>query len=262
MDIGYSNSSRAETAGVVEIGKIPKMFYTPAYGAPDVLFCSLLSSAREAYQVTATGGCTGDPRHAGHFAETYMAGVLLRDENFVPARVLRNYAHHYQLDFIAGIFRLRTELFAVQARSTSLFGVKLEGLILGQEFIVRDAVTQKILVKATEEQIQRPDFFSRELPLVACEAQRAPGGAPEASAMVDDALDLLLTVSSTPEARRVVKVAKDKGDLQAIVSDPETGEVLCKMTLESLKDIRTMMGALQRLLPGAPANTSSVVVPR
>ncbi len=48
MDPEYTSASNAGSAGVVEITTIPRMFYTPAYGAPDMLFHSILTSAREA----------------------------------------------------------------------------------------------------------------------------------------------------------------------------------------------------------------------
>ncbi len=47
MGSQYGMESDA-SAGVIEIGTIPRMFYTPAYGAPDMLLHSILTSAREA----------------------------------------------------------------------------------------------------------------------------------------------------------------------------------------------------------------------
>lgn len=254
MDAGLTGASRAESAGVVEIGKIPKMFYTPAYGAPDVLFCSLLASAREAFDATAGHRRKeGDERDRGYFAETYMAGVLLRDENFVPARVLRNYAHHYQLDFVSGLMKLRTELYAVQSRSTSLFSICLEGPILGRQFVARDAVTQRVLVEISEEQLLAPNFFTQQLPISAYEAQRAPSAAVSSvlAGLIDETIDLQLSVPLPNPV--TVSVHKSKGDYQAVVRRPGSESILLSVPLENLVDLKTLMSTLHRLLPSAIA---------
>ncbi len=48
MNSEYTSASNTGSARVVEIATIPRMFYTPAYGAPDMLSHSTLTSAREA----------------------------------------------------------------------------------------------------------------------------------------------------------------------------------------------------------------------
>ena len=154
----YLGAANSDSAGLVEIGDLPRMFYTPNYGAPDMLFHALLASAREAYAATASPQKQEfTPPDAGFSAETYMAGLLLRDENFVPARNLRNYSHHYTLHFASGIIHLSTELYSAQQSSAALFSVKLEGRILDSAFVVRHATTNRVLAQVSEGQ---QDFTS------------------------------------------------------------------------------------------------------
>lgn len=225
------------------------MFYTSAFGAPDMLFSTLLAGAREANLVTA-GAQQSSGQAPAACAETYMAGLLLRDENFVPARVMRGYAHHYQLDFAAGVIRLRTELYAAEDRVRSLFGVSLEGPITGNEYVVRDAVTRRVLAGLNEEQILKPAFFSQELPLIAYRGQRAPQAAPIGAnaAMVDEDLELQLAVGSGQDKRKV-QVVKLCGEWQAKVLDCTSGEPLCFLPLDCLNNFKSLKEALSRLLP-------------
>ena len=200
MQSSPSRVSDTNLAGVVEISNMPRMFYTAAYGAPDMLFFTMLTSARESYAATARGALQqqeAGPLKPGFCAETYMAGLLLRDQNFVPARVLRNYAHHYTLDFDAGAIYLRTELYAVQQQSTSLFSVKLGGHILESTFVVRDAATDRVLTQVSEEELLKPNFFTHELPFLSYHARLDPGLAASGgtASLVDQDFQLQLGVT-------------------------------------------------------------------
>ncbi|MCH8267469.1 MAG: hypothetical protein O7A06_14230 [Acidobacteria bacterium] len=165
--MGNNNRSNfnTDTAGVVEIANIRRAFYTPTYGTPDLLFSWLLNSARDALEFTG-GGQHQKKETVGHKPshppEMYMAGLLLCDENFIPAAVLKTYDHHYKLDFIAGTIQLRTQLYAVAQKSASFF----EGRILESTFVARHAVTDRVLVQISEEEIQKPNFFGLELPFL------------------------------------------------------------------------------------------------
>lgn len=253
MGSHYGMESDA-SAGVIEIGTIPRMFYTPAYGAPDILFHSLLTNAREAFAVAATIVQQQEkpPKDIGFHAATYMAGVLLCDENLVPARVQSSGAHLYTLDFLADTIQLRTEIYAVQQRSSALFSVKIEGRIKGSAFVVRDAVTDRVLVQVSEEEIQKPNFFTDELPFLCYHVQQDPGLAASVgtAALVDQSLELQLSIPLAGEVRTVL-VQKGKGELQGQVRDAKTDEHLCVLPLDSLNNLGQMVEALQKVLaPG------------
>ena len=244
--------SDTNLAGVVEISNMPRMFYTAAYGAPDMLFFTMLTSARESYAATARGALQqqeAGPLKPGFCAETYMAGLLLRDQNFVPARVLRNYAHHYTLDFDAGAIYLRTELYAVQQQSTSLFSVKLGGHILESTFVVRDAATDRVLTQVSEEELLKPNFFTHELPFLSYHARLDPGLAASGgtASLVDQDFQLQLGVTLGNTVKSML-VHKDKGELKVRVRDEETGQPLCVLPLECLNNLGNMPGMLRKIL--------------
>jgi len=104
------------------------MFYTSTSGSPDMLFTVLLASAREAWGITSAVSqhAQADERATGLAAETYLAGLLLRDASFVPARVSPACGHHYSLDFVKGEMRLKTEVYAVTGGRTSPLSVTLK----------------------------------------------------------------------------------------------------------------------------------------
>jgi hypothetical protein len=89
MDQSQGYRSRSTAAAVVELGATMRIFYTPTIGSPDVLFMVLLSSGREAYAVTGAIAphAERDSRAPGLLAEVYLAGTLLCNVSFVPARV-------------------------------------------------------------------------------------------------------------------------------------------------------------------------------
>ncbi len=250
MGSHYRDGSVA-SAGVVEIGTIPRMFYTPAYGAPDILFHWLLTNAREAFAVAATTvQHQGEPpKDVSFYAATYMAGVLLRDENLVPARVQNTSAHLYTLDFLADTIQLRTEIYAVQQHSSALFTVKIDGRIKGSAFVVRNAVTDRVLAQVTEEELKKPNFFTDELPSLCYHVQQDPGLAASVStaALVDQSLELRLSIPPVGEVKSIL-VQKDKGQLQGQVRDAETGQSLCVLPLDSLNNLGQMVETLQRIL--------------
>ncbi len=250
MGSQYGMGSDA-SAGVIEIGTIPRMFYTPAYGSPDILFHSLLTNAREAFAVAATIVQQQEkpPKDIGFHAATYMAGVLLRDENLVPARVQSSGAHLYTLDFLADTIQLRTEIYAVQQRSSALFSVKIEGRIKESAFVVRHAVTDRVLVQVSEEEIQKPNFFTDELPFLCYQVQQDPGLAASVgtAALVDQSLELRLSIPLAGEARTIL-VQKGKGELQGQVRDAKTGQSICVLPLDSLNNLGQMVEALQKVL--------------
>ena len=242
------------SAGVIEIGTIPRMFYTPAFGAPDLIFHSLLTDAREAFAMAATPIQQQEkpPKDIGFHAATYLAGTLLRDENFIPARVQSTSGHSYTLDFLADTIQLRTEIYAVQQRSSALFSVKIEGHIKGNAFVVRHVVTDRVLVQVSEEEIQKPNFFSDELPFLCYQVQQDPGlgASVGTAALVDQSLEVRLSIPLAGEVRNVL-VQKGKGELQGQIQDAKTGEALCVLPLDSLNNLGQMVETLQKVLvPG------------
>ncbi len=211
----YFDGSVDDSTGVVELANLRCTFYTRAYDTPDVVFYSLLNSARDAYAVTA-GISLGESERAevGIRAETYMAGLLLSDGHFVSARVLSTRGHHCLLDFVAGTIQLRTEVNVVQQQSSALFSVKVEGHIKGNGFVVRNAVTGRVLAQISEEEIEKPKFFTQELPFLSYHTQLDPTLAASTGTtdLVDQNLELRLSIPPVGEITSIL-IQKDKGDL-------------------------------------------------
>ena len=179
----------------------------------------------------------------------YMAGLLLCDENFIPAAVLKTYDHHYKLDFIAGTIQLRTQLYAVAQKSASFFTIRIEGRILESTFVARHAVTDRVLVQISEEEIQKPNFFSQELPFLCFHTQRDPGltNTSEASGLTEQSFELRLPVDISGTVKTVL-VSKAKGELQGKALDSETGEYLCPIPLHSFNNLGFLLESLPLML--------------
>ena len=251
----YLAGTNTDAAGVVELDGISRMFYTPNFGAPDILLYSLLTSDREAYAAT----CRGTPREGkspdgGMEAGTYMAGLLLRDDNFVPARVPRNYAHHYTLNFSTGMILVCTEVYVVDDRSANLFTVRLEGGILEDLFVVRNAVTGSLLVQVTEEDLKKPKFFSEEFPRRAFLSSTRRDGTTGTFplALVDQSFELSLPILCRNEMRTVL-VQKQKGDFKARIVDPETKACLQLLPIGRLNNLADLIAGLPQVLAGFPS---------
>lgn len=244
----YFDGSVDDSAGVVELANLRCMFYIRSYDILDVVFYSLLNSARDAYAVIAGISLGGSEKaEVGIHAETYMAGLLLSDGHFVSARVLSTRGHHYLLDFVAGTIQLRTEIHAVQQQSSALFTV--EGHIRGNGFVVRNAVTGRVLAQISEEEIKKPNFLTQELSFLSHHTQLDPTLAASTGTadLVDLNLELQLSIPPVGEISSIL-IRKDKGDLQVQVRDGQTDQALCVLPLESLNNLGQMMEKLQKFL--------------
>ncbi len=171
----YTDTAKSDSVGFIEIATIRRTFYTPAYGAPTMLFPLLLTSAREAYAATVGEAEQKNDTTAHRRAATYMAGLLLADETFLLAQTAEIRGHRYHLDFITGTMQLWTHLFVVFERSASFFNIRVEGSISEGIFRVHNAATDRALLRITEEELMRPHFFSEELPFMCSQTQSGPG---------------------------------------------------------------------------------------
>ena len=242
------NSYRSHAAGVVEIRNVRRSLYTPNYGAPDILFAWLLSNSRAALSISLPPpDATIAAVPLGHNAAMYMAGLLLCDENFTPANVLKTYDHHYIVDFLNETLSMRTKIFMAKQNAASFFTVAIEGKIMGGTYVVLNDVTRRLLATVTEEDLLKPRFFADELPFVCYHAQLYPSIARLNSGLVDEHIELRLSLKVGGE-NCVVLVAKEPGEKKARAVDPETGETLCSIPVDALKNLEVLVETLPMLL--------------
>lgn len=247
-----SATREIDSAGIVDIYPIRRTFFTSSIGAPDMLFPSLLMNAREAYTVTSGGADLQDretTEKKGFSAAVYMCGLLLCEDQFVPARVSSKYEHQYRLDFSAGLIGLRTQIYTVDPKSSSLFSIKFEGRIRENSFVVRSAVTDHVLVKFSEEEMAAPNFFTRELPFACNSARLDPtlAKASAYSALVDQRIDLQFVVEMNGKPC-TVQVLKEKGELNGRILDPKTGQFLSALPLDQLNNLGQLVASLPERL--------------
>jgi hypothetical protein len=255
MERDYCYASRNTSAGVVELGTTVRMFYTSTSGSPDMLFVVLLASAREAYAITSSFSrqAHADERATGLVAETYLAGLLLRDANFVPARVSPDCGHHYFLDLVKGEIRLKTEVYAVAGGRTSLFNVTLKGPIVGNEFEVLNTNSQSLLAHASEDDVKKPNFFRDDLPRLGCQPGPQQGhGFEESQALIDQVIELHVVIPIVGVSHAFV-IKKDKSANQAEVYSAETGNSIGKLGLGCLR--RLIRAGLNRMKTASPHRT-------
>jgi hypothetical protein len=239
MEHGYCSRSGDISAGVVELGTTMRMFYTSTNGSPDMLFTVLLASAREAYAITSpfSQENQADERATGLVAETYLAGLLLRDANFVPARVSPDCGHHYFLDLVKGEMHLKTEVYAVTGGRTCLFSVTLKGQIRGNMFEVLNTHSQCLLAHASEDNIKKPNFFRDQLPRLACQSGSQRGGLLEdCQSLIDHAVELRVAIP-LEGVSHVFVVKKGKAAGQAEVYSAETGKLIGALALSCLRHL-------------------------
>lgn len=204
------------------------MFYAHTAGTPDILFCLLLDQARNACAVTGMtanqSNMTPEEAVAAQQAK-YMAGLLLRDDNYVLARLPRNVTHRYVLDFLAGTIQLNTQLYVTQDQSTALFKVRFQGKIQGRAFQVHHASTRKLLAQVSERELRKPEFFLSELARLTYRAQHTVE-------LLEEDLTDILNESITlrvdilfKKGNKPTLVTGQLSEPQALISDAETGEV-------------------------------------
>jgi hypothetical protein len=200
----------------------------------------LLASAREAYAMTHASAPhpEQDDRAQGLAAEIYLAGSLLCDASFVPARVPPDCEHHYTLDLVKQEMQLSTRVCGVTAGRISLFGVTLKGPILGSEFVLLNTSTKALLANIPEDTIKKPAFFRDELPRLACQPGSRQGEArDESHALIDQAVELEVVIPLMGGSCALV-IKKKKAASRAEVYSAETGKPIGSVGL----------GCLQRMI--------------
>lgn len=164
---GPSKPSEAKAAGVstatsgpggIKIVGFPQVLYTRVFGAPDMLFVTLLDAARDALKVVE--GLGGERTNAALMGSAHLASVLLRDASFSLVATLQSVESLYTVDLEAGTLLVHTQLFAVVSRRTSLFNVELVGKISEGPYTVRNPATGSVIMVAEESQLREPNAFS------------------------------------------------------------------------------------------------------
>jgi hypothetical protein len=236
----------------VELAATMRMFYTQTIGSPDVLFTVLLSSAREAYAITGALAphADGDNRTPGLAAEIYLAGTLLCEASFVPARVPPDCEHRYTLDLVKDEMQLSTQVCGVTAGRRCIFGVTLKGSIRGSEFALLNTSTKSLLAKVLEDVVKKPNFFRDELPRLACQTgPQQRDGAGESHSLINQAIELHVVIPLSGGSYALV-IKKSKGANQSEVYSAETGSALGVVGLGCLE--RLVRAAVNRMKISSP----------
>ncbi len=243
------NSSKSAATGFVDIVEISRTFYTTTYGAPDMLCPLLLSSAREAF--AATAGDAQQKVNAPPFrrAATYMAGLLLADETFMPGQASELRGHRYRFNFTTGTMTLHTHLFITSKEHTSVFNIRIEGSILEGRFVVRNASTDELLARLSEEDLHKPNFFAHELPFVCSQPENdlRLTSSTNPFSLVGQCIDIQLPVDQGGEVK-MVRVTKGKGEPQGRAQDGETGEFLFPIPLQYFNNLSVLQETLPIIL--------------
>jgi hypothetical protein len=194
-------NEKAGTPASVEVAGFPQMLHTRSYGDPDTLFLPLLESSREAYRMAERLTKHGEDRAAAiRLSAMHLASTLLRDSGFSLAARGMVQENSYSVDLDAGIFVVRTRLYAVMSRRTSFFKVEIVGKIAENTFVVRDPIHGTVIAQMAEDEAKRPAFFSSSLAQTCLRAQveqerfgQMEPGAPE----VHRELRLVISVNGT-----------------------------------------------------------------
>jgi hypothetical protein len=255
-------SSTAESGGIVEISNVRRSFYSAGCAAPDLFFTWLLSAARDACKLGEYSQSDAAPptlrKAANLMAETYMAGLLLCDENFIPASVQRSSDHHYSLDFVQNTIQLRTQLYMASKAAASYSTIRIRGSITEGAFEVRNVVTDRILARVTEDEIQKPEFFSQELPFLCFHAQKDSSITVDSDGdeFIEQGFEMKIEVKVAGEGRTVL-VVKEKGKAQGEARDPESGRMICTIPLRHFRNIGLMIDSLPAMLLAGTVNSLS-----
>jgi hypothetical protein len=261
--MAIKTSSTSESGGIVEISNVRRSFYSAGCAAPDMFFCWLLGAARDACRLGQYSQSTEAPpslhRAANLMAETYMAGLLLCDENFIPASVQRSSDHHYSLDFVEGTIQLRTQLYMASKAAASYSTIRIRGSIMEGTFEVRNVVTERVLAKVTEDEIQKPEFFSQELPFLCFHAQKDETiqVSSDGDELLDQSFEMRIETKVAGE-QRMITVAKTKGMGHGEVRDLESGRILCTIPLRHFRNVGLMIDALPAMILAGTIHTMTV----
>ena len=244
-----ANTSKSDAVGFVEIMEISRTFYTTTYGAPDMLCPLLLSSAREAFAATAGDAQQKVNASPSRRAATYMAGLLVADESFMPRQASEMRGHRYTFNFSAGTMTLQTHLFIATKEHTSFFNIRIEGSILEGRFVVHNASTGNILARLSEEALHKPNFFTHELPFVCSQPENdlRLESATNLLSLVGQCIDLQLPIGHGGEIR-MVRVTKEVGENHGRAQDSGTGEFLCSIPLQYFNNLSVLQETLPIIL--------------
>jgi hypothetical protein len=246
------NASRVQlsaSGSSVDVVSIPCHFYAANYNLLEQLFVPLLSAAQQANDVM--GLRSGDDQAALRGA-AYLAGELLRDKSFAPARsLMTSVSHAFLIDLPGNSFQAETVVNAVGSKA-SMFILKVMGAIRGDKFMVVEPSTNNTLFSFTRFEADKPEFFVRDFPFLAQEARQDPtmfSGAP--SALVHGVIDLVLSVPVAEKAI-TVRVHKEAGTVSVEVKHPITNETVFSLPLASLNNIGKLVETIAQHLVTNP----------
>jgi hypothetical protein len=237
------------SGSTVDIVSIPCHFHAAKYDLLDQLFVPLLSSAQRASDIM--GLRTGDDEAALRGA-AYLAGELLRDQSFAPARSLMTSAFHaFVIDLPGNVFEAETVVSSVGEKAC-MFLLKVKGAIRGDKFVIVEPSTGSTLFSFTRFEADKPDFFIRDFPFLAQEARQNPTMSSGAQAtLVNGVVNLVLGV---PFGEKVAAVRIHKlADTSSVeVKHPVTNEVIMGLPLSSLNNIGKLLEAISQYLLSDP----------
>lgn len=182
-------------------------------------------------------------------AAAFMAGELLRNGSFAPIRTLQGKPSYvYSLDFVEDSFRVRTNVFLSQVGREAMFSVDLGGRIRGDTFVVSDPATETALFSFTRNDAAKPDFFSREFPILAHDARRSSTATRNTKEIaLGETIDLMLGI---PIRSGIVTVRVEKAaeSVSADVKNPISGELVMRLPLASLHNVANVVKTIEDYL--------------
>jgi len=247
-----SNASRVQlsaSGSTVDVVSIPCHFHGAKYDLLDQLFIPLLSSAQRASDIM--GLRTGDDQ-APLRAAAYLAGELLRDQSFAPARsLMTSVSHAFLIDLPGNNFEAETVVSSTGTKR-SMFLLKVSGAIRGDKFLVVDPATGNNLFSFTRFEADKPDYFARDFPFLAQESRPSSTLLSGAQvSLVSGVVDLVLGV---PLGDKVVAVRIHKlaGTSSIEVRHSVTHETIIGLPLASLGNISKLLETISRYLLANP----------
>jgi|SRR5277367_2559768 len=235
-DQGPNPDANARPASV-EIAGVAKLFRTKGVATADALFIPLVTSAKRALAM-ADEVAKSNPSLKNSvevLARTYMAGMLLEDPSFVVSTNTATDEDRYVLNVGTGEFYSRTWINATHGKRTLLMQTETIGKMKEGLYEVRDMQEQTTLLKFSEQDAQRQNFFSAVLPercLVEIIQREGPGGS-EDEGGVSQSVQIVLNVQ-IGEANVTLWLQREVDDSPWEVYDGRTRVKLGSLPLKEM----------------------------
>lgn len=251
---------RVDSAGVVKVGGIPRLLFTYTLGSPERLFYPLLLHARAAMRVALSclACALEEERERGAlYAENYMLGHLLRNNDFVLTRLPSINAHSYHLNFAEGTIQFRSKMYAAVEQAAGLFTIVMDGYIQGNKFSIKNPIDGRELAQVTEKDIQSPTFFIEEMPELVFAAHNRWMSTRSAKLNQQqeeekEPFEFPLVFPLVSGHKHLIVLREEGTGTDARILEKETGRALGVLSEAGLQDIGEMFETVRQLVSPAP----------